>query len=322
MGEGKRMPLLTSSPPRHRSLLEWPAPAVTVRGLPRALWRLLRPYQWTKNGLCFAGAIFSGRFLELQAWAAAAGVFVAFSMASSAVYILNDILDRDRDRLHPKKCHRPIASGAVPLPLAIVLAVGLAIGAFCGSLALSTWAAACVALYFANNIAYSVRLKHLTLFDVLCITFGFVLRLGAGTYAIGELPTTWIMLCSFFLAGFLGFAKRRAELCASADDGHQRRPVLAKYSVQYLDSLISSSAIMAIMSYALFTTAAGRNPSLILTLPIVYYAIMYYKRLVMMNHSGEEPDMILLKNRRIHVCIALWLGLYLLIWQGNIHVLR
>jgi len=294
------------------------APPSTIR----SLWILLRPHQWTKNGLCFAGTIFSGRYVDPSALAAAVGIFVAFSAASSAVYIPNDILDRDRDRLHPKKRHRAIASGAVPVSGAACLGLLLAAGALAGTWWLPAGALVCLLLFLANNVAYSVRLKHVTLFDVLCITFGFVLRLGAGTYAIGELPTTWIVLCSFFLAAFLGFSKRRAELSTLPEEDRQQRPVLSKYTVQYLDSLISSSAIMAIMSYALFTTAAGRNPSLILTLPVVYYAIMYYKRLVMQGNSGEEPDVILIKNRRIRLCIGLWLALYLIIWKGDLHILK
>jgi 4-hydroxybenzoate polyprenyltransferase len=283
---------------------------------------MLRPRQWTKNGICLAGTVFSGRFSDPQAWLAACGVVAVFSAASSAVYILNDILDRDRDRLHPKKQHRAIASGAAPIGWAAALGLLLAAGAVAGASWLGPAALACLLLFLANNVAYSVRLKHLALFDVLCITFGFVLRLAAGTYAIGELPTTWIVLCSFFLAAFLGFAKRRAELHSLAAEDRQQRPVLGKYSLQYLDSLIGSSAIMAIMSYALFTTAAGRNPSLIVTLPVVYYAIMYYKRLVMVGNSGEEPDMILIKSRRIHFCIGLWLAMYLIVWKGDLHFLK
>ena len=288
----------------------------------RSLWDLVRPHQWTKNGICFAGVIFSGRFTEGLAVMSACAACVVFCAASSAVYVLNDILDRGRDRRHPRKCLRPIASGAVPIPLAAGLGLVLASAGMAGAWCLGRMAFVCLLLYLVNNVAYSVRLKHLALFDVLCITFGFVLRLAAGTYAVGELPTTWIVLCSFSLAAFLGFAKRRAELSALQPEERMQRPVLSKYSLQYLDSLIGSSANMAVMSYALFTTASGKNPSLILTLPIVYYAIMHYKRLVMLADSGEEPDVILLKNRRIHVCIALWLASYLVIWKGDLHIFR
>jgi len=316
----------TLSPIRRRTAIEKPgrlsATTQQSSSLAGSLWRLLRPHHWTKNAICLAGTIFSGRFLDTGAWLAAWFVFAVFSAASSAVYILNDILDRDRDRHHPKKRLRPIAAGAVPIGLAACVGFSLASAAILGAWYLGPAVVACLVLFLANNVAYSVRLKHLTLLDVLCITFGFVLRLAAGTYAIGELPTTWIVLCSFFLAAFLGFAKRRAELSTLLPDQREQRPVLFKYSVAYLDTLMSSSANMAIMSYALFTTAAGRNPSLILTLPVVYYAIMYYKRLVMVGNSGEEPDMILLKSNRIRVSIALWLALYLAIWKSDLHLLK
>lgn len=292
------------------------------------LGRLLRVHQWTKNALCLAGVVFSGRFADPKAVQLAIAVTVLFCLASSSVYIWNDIHDRERDRHHPTKCRRPIASGEVSIPAAIVFATALIVVSLSGSFWLGWPALVCLSLYVVNNVLYSVWIKHLLLFDVLSIVLGFVLRLVAGVYVVGELPTAWIILCTFFLAAFLGFAKRRAELYSHANGGESGRapsnprPVLRQYTIDYLDFLISSLATMAIMSYAMFATTSGKSPSLIVTLPIVYYAIMHYKHLVMVGQIGQEPDRILLKDLHILLSLVVWLALFMLIWLGKIHVIR
>ncbi len=258
--------------------------------------RLLRPHQWTKNAFCLAGALFGpGRILELAAWRRDLVTLAAFCAVSSAVYILNDIQDRNRDRLHPKKQSRPIASGAVGIPAAVCLGLVLAsLGAALGC-TLGPAVLACLVLYMVNNVLYSRWLKHQPLLDVLSIAVGFCLRMCSGVYALGDLPTTWILLCTFFLAVFLGFAKRRVELAGmqtidlagEEDRPNQQRPVLAQYSVQFLDSLLSSAAVMAVLCYALFTTS-GKAPSLTVTVPFVFYAVMHYKRMVMVLNSGRS----------------------------------
>jgi 4-hydroxybenzoate polyprenyltransferase len=283
--------------------------------------KLLRLPQWTKNGFCLAGLLFSGKFVDPEAVQAALLTFAVFCLASSSVYIFNDVLDRDRDRKHPKKCHRPIASGTVRIPVAALLGVILVGAALVGASALGGAMLACLMLYLGNNVVYSLRLKHIALFDVLCIAFGFMLRLLTGVYAVGALPTTWITLCTFFLALFLGFAKRRAELAGLGEEAEKmHRPGLANYTVQFLDYLLNSSAIMAVMSYALFTTTSGKNPSLVITVPIVFFAIMHYQRLVLVLNLGDEPDRLLLKDRPIQVSIVLWLMSYFVLTYSGIHL--
>ena len=277
------------------------------------LIRLLRPHQWTKNLFCLLGVIFSGRFTQPRHVLAALLTFAIFCAAASAMYILNDCVDRERDRQHPRKRHRPIASGSIGVPAAALVAVALGAVSLVGAAWLALSVAVCVALYMLNNIAYSTRLKHLPIIDVLSIALGFSLRLSAGIYAIAELPTTWITLCTFFLSVFLGFAKRRAELTGTPGDGDNQRPVLAQYSKSFLDHLLSSAASMAVITYALFTTGAGKNPGLVLTVPVVFYAVTHYKRLVLLCDSGEEPERILLTDRRIQLSLAVWLLLYFLI---------
>jgi 4-hydroxybenzoate polyprenyltransferase len=287
-----------------------------------AYLRLLRPYHWTKNLACLAGVLFSGKFVEPGALGRAGWTFAVFCAAASAVYALNDVLDRERDREHPRKRGRPVASGAVGVPVAVTLAAALAVAALTGASALGAGVLACLLLYVANNLAYSVWLKHVALFDVLSIALGFVFRLLAGVYVVGELPTTWITLCAFFLALFLGIGKRRGELRARGAADSQQRPVLAEYTLSYLDALLNSSAAMAVICYALFTTSPGKNPSLVVSVPIVFYAIMHYKRLVMLLDVSEEPEQVLLRDTPIRVSIVLWLATYLAIEHSGIRLFR
>lgn len=288
-----------------------------------AYLRLLRPRQMTKNVFCFAGLIFSGRFLEPGAIPGACLAFVAFCLISSAVYILNDCIDRERDRVHPRKRNRPIASGSVGMPAALALASVLVAGAVALAFQASKGTLICLLLYMLNNLAYSLILKHKAIVDAISIATGFVLRLLAGVYAVDDLPTSWITLCTFFLTVFIAFCKRRAELGGLVpEDENAQRPVLSKYTLQFLDYLVNSSAVMTVMCYALFTTTAQKNPSLVITVPIVFFAVMHYKRIVMLLHDGEEPERVVLRDVRLQFSIVIWFALYLFIALGNWHLFR
>jgi len=277
----------------------------------RAYLKLLRPHHWTKNGFCLAGLAFGGHLRDPEAWTLALACLGVFCAGASAIYIINDILDLEHDRQHPRKKNRPLASGAVGIPAALVIALILAGGAGYGAWLLGPRVLACLCGYLVNNLAYSVVLKHRPIVDVLSIAVGFCLRILAGVYVLGELPTTWIVLCTFFLATFLGTAKRRAEMGrAATDENAVQRPVLANYSVQFLEYMLNSCAIMALVCYALFTTSSGRNPSLVVTVPFVFYAIMHYKRIVVVLDEGEEPETILLKDWRLQLAILLWGGAF------------
>ncbi len=288
----------------------------------KAHLKLLRPHQWSKNILVFAGWIFGGHVGQPALLLLDLAVFLIFCAISSAVYIFNDIVDRERDRRHPSKRNRPIASGEVSVPTAAVLGGGLALGALVGAWALGWSTLACVLLYVGNNLLYSLFFKHIAVIDVLSIAFGFILRLLAGIYVFGDLPTSWAVLCVLFLALFLAIAKRRAEMHNLTAQGISQRPVLSGYTIDYLDSLLNSAATMAILCYALFTVTSGKNPTLVVTLPIVYYAVMHYKRIVMVRQDGEEPEKILVKERRILALILLWLVAYVIIDYGNVHLFR
>jgi 4-hydroxybenzoate polyprenyltransferase len=289
------------------------------------LLRLLRPRQVTKNMFCFAGALFGpGRLLDREAWQIDLATFAIFCFVSSAVYIFNDVVDRERDRRHPRKQHRPIASGEVGVAAALSMAVFLSLVSLISAFAINEPLFACAVLYLINNIAYTLKLKHLALFDVLCIAGGFIFRLLAGIYALGDLPTAWITLCTFFLSLFLGFCKRRSELSRLdplAVDQEQR-PVLSKYTVQLLDYLVNSSATMTILCYALFTTSTTKNPTLVVTVPIVVFAVMHYERLAMLWGVGEEPEQVVVRDARLLLAGLVWMASYLAITMSDIHLFR
>ena len=320
-----------------------------------ALIKLLRPHQWTKNLFCFAGVIFGGRLFQLDAIAQGAITVVLFCAIASAVYIFNDIQDFERDRRHPKKRFRPIASGQVRIKTAVLIAIFLATLALLGAYHLGWQTFTLVLLYAINNIIYSTGLKNVLLFDVGCIAFGFVLRLLAGIYVLGDMPTAWIVLCTFSLTLFLGFAKRRTELLALLSHpmhqelrdyqesssiqnplstlhrsylklfyqrGHvnKQRPVLAQYTLPFLDSMLNSTATLTVMCYALFTIISDKNPSLVITVPIVYYAVMHYKWMVTVLAIGEEPDKILREDHGIKLSLIIWLIAYLTIVYCDIRL--
>jgi 4-hydroxybenzoate polyprenyltransferase len=286
------------------------------------LVRLLRPQQWTKNLAAFAGVIFGGRITEPDSILLDLVVALVFTAASAATYVLNDLRDVEYDRQHPLRRLRPLAAGEVDRGTAQRLGVALVAAALLLAAPLGAATFACLAIYLAINAAYSSGLKHVALLDVTCIAMGYVLRVLAGIYVLGDMPTAWIALCTFFLALFLGFSKRRAELMAYDSPGRESRPVLLGYGRGILDSLLSSSATMAVMSYAMFTATSGKNPTLIVTVPIVYYAVMHYQRLVLKEDRGEEPDQILIRDRTIQVSIVLWLVCFVLIFYGRVTLFR
>lgn len=286
------------------------------------LIQLLRPHQWTKNTACLAGVVFGGKITNPSAIGSGFVTLICFCLAASAMYIFNDLQDLERDRQHPKKRFRPLASGQVAIPIAVGVSVLLLGIALVAALQLSGATLTCLIIYIAINLAYSLKLKHIALFDVGCIATGFVLRLLAGIYAIAEIPTASIILCTFFLAMFLGFAKRRTELAQLQGKENLQRPVLSQYSLPFLDSLVNNAAVMAVVSYALFSTNPSKNPTLVLTLPIVQYAILYYKSLIFHQSNTEEPDQILLRDRRIIFSILLWLVTYIAIFYGDVRLFR
>jgi 4-hydroxybenzoate polyprenyltransferase len=287
----------------------------------KGLIALVRPHHWIKNSFCFAGVVFSGQVRDLRAVEEALLTAVVFGLASSAMYVVNDIVDVERDKLHPIKKSRPMATGVVSKLTALLLAVAFLLPALALATRLGTATFMCMTSYLLLNIVYTHWLKHLPILDVVCIAMGFVLRLLAGIYAVQELPTAWITLCTFFLAIFLAIAKRRAEFTGESAEGFTR-PVLRAYSLPFIDMLLSGSGNIAVITYALFTTAGGKNPNLVLTVPIVYFAISHYKRLTLVEGRGQEPERILLKDRTLQASILAWLLIYAWILYTPVHLFR
>ncbi|WMD19764.1 decaprenyl-phosphate phosphoribosyltransferase [Achromobacter seleniivolatilans] len=284
---------------------------------------LLRPQQWLKNGFVLIGLIFSHGWSEPDLVRQVALGFVAFCLASSAVYVLNDYFDREADARHPTKRHRAIASGAVSLPAARMLMLGL----FGGALGLPAigghWGVLlAVVSYLILNMAYTLHLKHKVLVDVFCIVAGFMIRLACGTYAVGIIPSRWMLLCSFMLTLFLGFAKRRAEIVSMPDtelalEGGTRI-VLRHYSAQLLDNLVAITASATLLAYGLYTvdaeTAAMHGTQhLVVTLPIVTFGVFRYLYLLYKGGSGEEPGRDLLADNQIRMAVLAWLVVVVLL---------
>jgi 4-hydroxybenzoate polyprenyltransferase len=308
-----------------RRLISGPpaTPGVRQPGPLSVAWALVcvaRPEQWVKNLACFAGLIFSGRLFLARAEVEAFAAFWSFCFASSSVYILNDYFDRENDRRNPRTDSRPLASGTLPLGAAAAAFVVLVGAAAAISVALGAACLVVLLAYFAMNVAYSTRLKRAVIADVMCIALGFVLRMLHGIFAIGVEPTAWIVLCMFFLAMFLGFAKRRGELNQLSTHSGEARLVLKKYSAPYLDTLLTISATLAILCYALFTVVSHQNPTLIVTIVPVVYCILRYLLQVVMHGQGESPDVMLVSDWRLWAAIACWVAAYVAVVYGDIHL--
>lgn len=285
--------------------------------------KLLRPHQWVKNGFCLAGLFFSGLIRDPSACLRALALTGVFCVASSAVYVWNDLQDLERDRAHPRKKLRPLPSGAIRPEAAWAILGLLALIVAVSSFRLDRATVITLWLYVVINVGYSISWKHWPILDVCCIAAGFVLRLLAGVFVIGELPTAWAALCTLFLALFLSFCKRRSELAAVGEGaGGGQRPVLEQYSLPLLDALINVTATLSVMSYALFTVLSHKNPSLVMTLPFVLFGIMHYQLLVLQRGGTEEPERILVKDRMLQLCVVLWLLLYYCIIEFDVRLFR
>jgi 4-hydroxybenzoate polyprenyltransferase len=288
-----------------------------------ALIASLRPRQWTKNLLLFAGVLFSRQLGEPALALRAAAGFLAFSLLSGAVYLLNDVRDIEEDRRHPVRRMRPIASGRLPVraawvALVPVLAIVVAIAAWLGPGFRSV-----AAVYFAMNLAYSFFLKKQVLIDVFVIASGFVLRAIAGVELLLPVaPATelspWLLMCTFFGALFLALGKRGRELSNAGQEAHTKRAVLEHYTPELVDGLLLVAAATSVMSYALYTiwpatVAKFGTERLLWTVPFVAYGIFRYLYVVWGAKSTEDPSQILLADRPLLACVLLYLAAVILI---------
>jgi 4-hydroxybenzoate polyprenyltransferase len=286
--------------------------------LARSLIRLIRPHQWIKNGFVFLGLVFGHGWEDANLVAEVFALFAAFCLASSAVYVMNDIADRDADRLHPAKRSRPIAQGEVGIGWAAALCVALALAGLALAAGVSRSALLIAGAYVGLNLAYSAGLKHVAILDVFMISGGFMLRILAGTVGVGIAPSKWLLLGGLMLTLFMGFGKRRAELLALTDSGNSNdtaghRAALEGYSRALLDRLIMVSVAGAAIGYALYTVDAETialhgTDRLILTVPFVLYGLFRYLRVVYSKGGGGDPAWELLRDPHLIAATAGWLG--------------
>jgi 4-hydroxybenzoate polyprenyltransferase len=274
-----------------------------------ALVEALRPRQWPKNALVFAGLLFAAKLGDAHRWFEAIMMFVSFCAVSSAAYLINDLQDLEHDRAHPLKRSRPIARGAVTAAQALRAALALALFGIAIAAALGLIPLAYVTGFVLLQLAYSYRLKHIPLLDVMAIGALFVIRAAAGATAIHVRISPWLLLCAALLALFLGFAKRRAELALVGADRTPGRPVLDGYSLALVDQLVAVVAASTIIAYALYTFTARNSHALMITSPVVFFGVFRYLLLIHRNDLGEEPENVLLGDRQIQLAIVVWAAL-------------
>jgi 4-hydroxybenzoate polyprenyltransferase len=295
-----------------------PPERVRGRSAARGLLISLRPSQWTKNLIVFAALIFGRRLTDPAAIGMACAAFLVFCALCGAVYLINDVLDREQDRRHPLKAQRPIASGALRPSAALLAALvlgGLGVGA---AFWIRPMFGAVAMAYAGLLMAYSGWLKHVVILDVLTIAIGFVLRAVAGGVAIAVPISQWLLVCTILLALFLALSKRRHELVLLADGATGHRPILGEYSPYLLDQMIgvvTASTLMAYVFYAISPETAQRfgTPLLGLTIPLPLYGIFRYLYLVHRKEKGGSPAELLLNDRPLLVCVALWAAAVILI---------
>ena len=287
----------------------------------------LRPGQWTKNLITFAALLFGQRLFDPLSVALASRAFVIFCVLSGVVYLVNDVIDREVDRRHPVKRHRPVASGALPVPTALAAAAVLGAAGLASAFWLRPLFGLLASLYVALLALYSGPLKHVVIIDVLTIAIGFVIRAAAGAVAIAVPISPWLYVLTILLALFLALAKRRHELVLLADDAAGHRRILGEYSPYLLDQMISVVTASTLVAYAFYTvspeTIERFHTNLLgLTLPFPLYGIFRYLYLVHQKQGGGSPSEMLLTDRPLLACVALWAVAVALIIYGPAALFR
>jgi 4-hydroxybenzoate polyprenyltransferase len=276
----------------------------------KALLKTLRIRQWTKNGFVLLALIFDKQLTNPEAFLRTMAGFFAFCLLSSTVYILNDVVDVEADRNHPKKRNRPIASGKLPIQIALAAAAGLLVITLTTAYLLSLGFFLICLTYFLINLAYSKWLKHIPLVDVLIIAFGFLLRVAGGvSIIVVQRFSPWLYVVTFLLSLYLGFGKRRAEIVTLATDANSHRRVLDGYTLPLLDQLITIVSSTTIIAYSLYTFSTPNNlpenHSMMLTIPFVVYAIFRYLYLIQVRQEGGAPEELLLTDRPLQAAVGL-----------------
>ncbi len=284
---------------------------MAIRSTAASLFVSLRPAQWTKNLIVFAALIFAVKLLDPAALAHASAAFLIFCGLSGAVYLINDVADREQDRLHPIKRMRPIASGELSPGGALMFAAVLSVVALAASFALRPAFGVAAAAYLALFVVYTRTLKHIVILDVMAIAIGFVLRAVAGGLVIGVHVSNWLLVCTMLGALFLGLAKRRHEMTLLAEGAKEHRRILEEYDPYLLDQMIGVMAAATMVAYIIYcaspeTHAYFGTEWMVLTTPFPIYGLFRYLYLVHRKAGGGSPSDMLLEDRPLLACVALW----------------
>jgi len=272
----------------------------------RAALIALRPRQWSKNLLLFAGILFAAELGDAVRWLEAVTAFAAYCLAASAAYLANDVRDVESDRLHPLKRERPVARGELSRPAALTLAAVLASAALALAVALGPVTALLLGVFLALQTAYTLSFRNVVLLDVMAIAGLFVVRAAAGAEAVDVRISPWLLLCTALLALFLALAKRRGELVLAGRAATPGRAVLSGYSLPLVDQLVTVVTAATIVAYSLYTFGSEHSAAMMLTIPFVIFGLFRYLLLVHRDDLGEEPEQILLSDRPILAAVALW----------------
>lgn len=280
----------------------------------KAVFQLMRPKQWIKNFFVFAAIVFSGKFFNTDILYLNIITFILFCFTSSSIYILNDIVDIEKDRCHPDKKKRPLPSGRVSLKIAIILdiLIILCVSYFSYTM-LSIKILSILAVYIIMNIFYSFKLKNVVIVDVMIITFGFVLRVESGSLATGVQVSSWLFLCTILLALFLALNKRRSEIITLKDKSGSHRKILEEYSIEMLDKMLIIVTPSILMAYCLYTFSSVQSKTMIFTIPFVLYGIFRYEYLVDKKNVGGKPEDVFGKDIPFLINIVLWVSAVLII---------
>jgi 4-hydroxybenzoate polyprenyltransferase and related prenyltransferases len=274
----------------------------------KAALELMRPKQWIKNFFVFAAIVFSGNFFNGNLLMNNILTFILFCFTSSSIYILNDIVDIEKDRCHPDKKRRPLPSGRVSKKIAVVLDVFIVLAVVWISYRmLNTLILSVLAIYMFVNILYCFKLKNVVIIDVMVITLGFVLRVESGSIATGVQVSPWLFLCTILLSLFLGLNKRKSEIITLKDKRSSHRKILEEYSVHMIDKMLTIVTPSILMAYCLYTFSSTQSKTMIFTIPFVLYGIFRYEYLVDKDNVGGKPEAVFEKDIPFLTNILLWM---------------
>ena len=275
--------------------------------------KILRPHQWVKNTFIFIPLFFGGSLFDMADWTSSLVAFVAFSFAASAIYSINDIVDVEADKKHPKKCKRPIAAGLVSKRQASLLAIILAIAALALPFLLNNrMLSVVIALYLAMNLCYCIRLKHYAIIDVCIVAMGFVMRIVAGGVATDIVLSRWIVMMTFLLTLFLSFAKRRDDVLIMNETGMAPRKNTSRYNLTFINQAITITGGVMLVCYIMYTVSPEvierfNSPNLYMTSFFVILGLLRYIQLTVVDERSGEPTRLVLSDRLIQLIIAGWI---------------